>query len=1585
MTFPSHSMVSLLCYSLFALLLTGCLGGGGGSGDTTPQENNTVRLINNQVPADGRTEIQLTVISRHPDGTLRAGAAVALAPQSDNAVFSALSGVSDANGRFTVTVTNTVAETFTVNAFIEGNLVGNASLTFTPVQQLVSITVTNDEQPADGSSPIQFSVTVRDDKRLGVSGAEIQLAADSDTVRFSEVSGVTDAAGHFTTRIINTVAETVEVVVRVNDQEYERRHVTFISSSQRVALSVSPEQVLANDRDEATLTMIARQENNTPLANVPITLATESNTASFSTLSGVTDQNGRLQITVRNRVAETVVVNAFIGKEPVGSARVTFVAEKSGQFSVDVNPSNPIANGQSATTLTVIVRKTDGTASANTPIEFSTPSNTLRLSQMSGRTDANGRLAITATNTVAETATVRVLSNGVEVSTARLTFVNAEQRVVLHVTDNQQAANGQAAITIAAIARKTDGSALSGLQIELAAGSNSALFSALSGVTDNNGRFTVTVTNRQEETFSVKALVNGQTAAEAQLIFLNPTASRRVQQVDLVVTDNFRPANGVSQITLTVSARGANNEPLSDIPVSLESDSTSALFRALSGTTDKEGIFRTTVVNSQAETFKVTAIADGVRSQTVEISFAALTTVIDLTADRTLVGLGGTIQVTATLRGEPFEKLENGVFVTRYRLLPNTPASVSVSGSATLGQVPTVSDINGQVIFTVSSQAPERVLVRVNSGSISQTIELFFGALLSLIPQSINTIVETELTALLKDGNNAPLADQNIEFSFVNSNHESLSSRQVKTAADGTAKIKVTDVANDGGQAIVRASAGGLTADAEVFFQANFQEGRRRLAISSTATVLTVQQTATITAKITDDKGLPISGQDIEIKLSDLNGQPSPAQLSASRGVSDAQGEWSVRVNSPRGANVRVTVQAATAQQTLPLYFGASVRLTPPAERASVASLVRLTAYLSDFENVGIAGVPLNFRLGSGEALLDPFRVNTDRSGQAMIEARQYTMGDSEVLASADALPAARSQLTFFSNQTETIELSRDVTEVAINGKATITAIARDAQNNPMPAGTPLRFFTDGMGTITPEVITDQAGQAQAVFTADTRAGTVTISVEHSGTVARTTINVLPTSAGLIEVASIEPATIGIADSGAPETSLITFRVKDGLGNQVSDGTAVRFSLSKTRLNGGEALSVGQEFSQSELTAYTNHQALVAVTLRSGSVAGGVDVIAQVEKVSTTARVLVVGGLPDGDRLSLAAERLNIAGGVRFGIQNKVTAYVSDRFGNIVPDGTRVSFVTEGGTIGTSIGTGAFSETTQWGQATAVLQTANPAPPLLGGLPTSRHIGQSILGASYECSGRFALVSNPTVGSSLCGNPGLSTVVAYTTGSESFIDANGNGVFDFDVDRHTELGYTDANGNRRWDFGEIITGRGDLSEPYIEANDNGTYDDGEFYIDVNGNGRFDGPDGVYQNSTVIWRAMRILFSDRPSQLIVTLADGQDPNHFSIPVGGSLRFVVQSVADQWGNRLVGGTRFTVSTTAGILGGTTELVFEDGIGRGHQNLVFTLASEVQTSTEAPPPEPRSATITVRIAGAEDSGGSVEVSFSGGINGQ
>ena len=147
---------------------------------------------------------------------------------------------------------------------------------------------------------------------------------------------------------------------------------------------------------------------------------------------------------------------------------------------------------------------------------------------------------------------------------------------------------------------------------------------------------------------------------------------------------------------------------------------------------------------------------------------------------------------------------------------------------------------------------------------------------------------------------------------------------------------------------------------------------------------------------------------------------------------------------------------------------------------------------------------------------------------------------------------------------------------------------------------------------------------------------------------------------------------------------------------------------------------------------------------------------------------------------------------------------------------------------------------------------------------------------------------------------GTVTVIAYTNGAEDFTDNNSNGVFDSPGDT-----FNIAN---------------DVSEPYQDYNDNGSYDLGEPFVDLNpANGVWDANDNdTWDQNTVVWESEMFIISEPfrgpGTELIVdcdatTLAvdapGGSGANGFGgtcAPVISTDADLVATVADVNGNSL-----------------------------------------------------------------------------------
>ncbi|MEL4369164.1 hypothetical protein [Shewanella xiamenensis] len=326
---------------------------------------------------------------------------------------------------------------------------------------------------------------------------------------------------------------------------------------------------------------------------------------------------------------------------------------------------------------------------------------------------------------------------------------------------------------------------------------------------------------------------------------------------------------------------------------------------------------------------------------------------------------------------------------------------------------------------------------------------------------------------------------------------------------------------------------------------------------------------------------------------------------------------------------------------------------------------------------------------------------------------------------------------------------------------------------------------------------------------------TINISANVGGKslTAKAIVNVLPASVGSIFFLEALPEVIKLKGTGGAEASTVKFKVMDKNGIPVSN-QRVNFSLNTKVGN----IILDPEF------ATTNSQGIVQTVVNSGSVSTSVRVTATVDgsspSISSQSNQLVIStGLPDQDSFSLSASNLSPEGWDYDGVEVDVTARLADAFNNPVPDGTAVSFTTEGGVIQPSCFTVNGACTVKW-------TSQNPRP----------------TGDTLAMQGK-----EPSLDAEL-GQPygGRVTILATAIGEESFPDTNSNGRFDAsEVDSF--LNKKDVSGNPY-----------DLSEAFVDHNEDHIFNpsvasgeaggDAEVYTDFNDNGVYDQADKLYNGS-----------------------------------------------------------------------------------------------------------------------------------------
>ncbi|MEZ9594108.1 hypothetical protein AB4298_05660 [Shewanella sp. 10N.261.52.F9] len=549
---------------------------------------------------------------------------------------------------------------------------------------------------------------------------------------------------------------------------------------------------------------------------------------------------------------------------------------------------------------------------------------------------------------------------------------------------------------------------------------------------------------------------------------------------------------------------------------------------------------------------------------------------------------------------------------------------------------------------------------------------------------------------------------------------------------------------------------------------------------------------------------------------------------------------------------------------------------------------------------------------------------------------------------------------------------SVSVDELTAGGTATISVAIQDDSGNPFTQPVDVNFSSTCSTKTSPEAeisspVPSVNGVATTTYLAKGCKGDDAINVTANAgglnLAATATINVLPADVGSIVFLSATPQNISILGTGGVESSVVQFKVLDTNSNPVSN-QSVSFALN-TEVGG---------ISLDPATATTNNQGVAQTVVRTGTVATSVRVTATVDGsspvISSQSSELVIStGIPDQDSFSLSATVLNAEGWDVDGTEVTVTARLADAFNNPVPDGTTISFTTEGGAIEDACQTSKGACSVVW-----TSQQARPE-----GYQLINGAGLMVDDPSAELSFDSAL--------SIYGNHygqkygGRATITATAIGEESFPDLNGNGRFDaseveafktqtdvsgmsFDLDDV----FNDYNEDGRFNPQQANGQLGGELEELVDFNSNGVFDlkDGKYngvlcsdpVHDACADGITDSKSLYVRGSLVIvMSGSTALATERSRVLIVDSYSGTDGSYDqSIDIIGKATGTVYfTISDLHNQQMPAGSKVSFTASAGSVVSGSEYVWPSTNYNGGREFSVTLKGE---------DEPNSGTFLVTV---------------------
>ena len=509
--------------------------------------------------------------------------------------------------------------------------------------------------------------------------------------------------------------------------------------------------------------------------------------------------------------------------------------------------------------------------------------------------------------------------------------------------------------------------------------------------------------------------------------------------------------------------------------------------------------------------------------------------------------------------------------------------------------------------------------------------------------------------------------------------------------------------------------------------------------------------------------------------------------------------------------------------------------------------------------------------------------------------------------------------------------LTIGVSPLSAGGSTSVTANLVDQNGSLYTTSTDVSFSSQcaGLGTASlTSPVTTTTGTAISTYVTKGCSGndtiTATATVNGSTITATATISVLAPTLGSIQFVSATPTLMGLKGTGAAglaASSTVVFQVFDTTGGTAANQD-VDFTLNTSV--GGLTLTPS--------TGKTDANGKVQTVVQAGTVPTPVRVTATVTgtspAISTQSdQLAITTGIPDENSFSLSAATLSPEAWAADGETVDITARLADRFNNPVPDGTAVTFTTEGGSIQGSC-------TTTDGACTVTWTSQNPRPcgqtlnqPTLQADPV---LNSCLIGAGTNSPG-------PVAGNAPLGQPygGRVTILATAVGEESFADNNGNGVFD---------------------DGDVFQ---DLPEAFLDENEDGVRNTYEPFVDFNGNGTYDSGDGLYNGilcedttrcsstKTIDVRASLVLVMSG-SDAFASISPGGAP--IIIPKGGTVSETVL-ISDLHNQTMPAGTTIKFETSAGSIDGPSDYVLPDTAANSAVTYTVKLKSASPSSADNP----------------------------------
>lgn len=845
---------------------------------------------------------------------------------------------------------------------------------------------------------------------------------------------------------------------------------------------------------------------------------------------------------------------------------------------------------------------------------------------------------------------------------------------------------------------------------------------------------------------------------------------------DLVLTLSGAtlPTDGTGSVLVTVYALDGKRNTLANVPVSISVDS-NALVSTSDTKTDASGVVTGSVrigSDQSKRTITVTAVSGSITktaqiavvtpSPTGSTSGPALT--VNLSTTQITPAVGATVTLSLkSATGVALSDVVVSLATGRGNLADLSVATVrtDASGQATATLKASSSGVTGADYVTAFAVIGSATISAQQAFTVTNALPT-----LTVSPATVTLRLSQpapQVTATLRDAAGNPVANQIVSFTPSSIANVTPSPDTGPTDTNGIVRSTLklgtfAGTASSTDTLRVSTNYASQFLDSTVIVQIVGESPTATMTLSN-STINATTASSTVSVLVRDVGGNPVSGQVVQ-----FSSQFGLVKFDAATAVTDATGVAKVTatqaVSTSNGADVvraNVTVNNIAATDSKPVQVvsatspGAPVlQLALSSTSVSAAVPATVTATLTDSRGQPVAGQVAVFSVVRGLGRTNVGTALTDATGKAVVllsPATSASAGADEVTATVQYSGSSLSATQGFQVQ------ATNATIVSFTGPSSISAYSQDtltltltgaAVDSPVKLSLSSACAAAGKATVSPSTISATSNTVLLQYR-DNGCGAVQPSdllqvvIDGTSTARQLTLPITAPAAVSLAFISASPEQIFLKGSGFTESSIVTFEVRDAAGNPLPN-KLVELRL-QTGAGGvtmeGRGVESVDPLSASPFTQTSNALGRVSVRVNSGTQPTPVRVHAKLsgEAVATVSSNLSVGiGLPSQLNFSMSQRVFNIEGYDRDNTPNTYTILAADRSGNPVPLGTVINFVTESGQIESSK---QITQVNGISQATVNYASASPKPV-----------------------------------------DGRATIVAYALGEESFIDKNGNNVYD---------------------------------------------------------------------------------------------------------------------------------------------------------------------------------------------------------------